>query len=72
MAEIPTGAASTNLHCIFNLIDKLVELYERLLASEHKKNDLLKNFNRSKEIIYRFLSIGSLSQNILSPGYLIE
>jgi transcriptional regulator with XRE-family HTH domain len=34
--------SSTNLHCTFNPIDKLVELYERLLASEREKIDLLK------------------------------
>jgi len=40
-----TGAffSSTNLHCTFNPIDKLVELYERLLASEREKLELLKN-----------------------------
>jgi transcriptional regulator with XRE-family HTH domain len=34
--------SSTNLHCTFNPIDKLVELYERLLASEREKSELLK------------------------------
>ncbi len=40
--------SSTNLHCTFNPIDKIVELYnekvdllERLLASEKEKNELL-------------------------------
>lgn len=30
-------------HCTFNPIDKVVELYERLLASEREKNELLKS-----------------------------
>jgi transcriptional regulator with XRE-family HTH domain len=41
--------SSTNLHCTFNPIEKIVELYnekvellERLLASEREKNELLK------------------------------
>jgi transcriptional regulator with XRE-family HTH domain len=41
--------SSTNLHCTFNPIDKIVELYnekvallERLLQSEKEKNELLK------------------------------
>jgi transcriptional regulator with XRE-family HTH domain len=41
--------SSTNLHCTFNPIDKIVELYnekvvllERLLQAEKEKNDLLK------------------------------
>ncbi|GGA95105.1 MULTISPECIES: helix-turn-helix domain-containing protein [Mucilaginibacter] len=29
-------------HCTFNPLDKVVELYERLLKSEQEKNDLLK------------------------------
>lgn len=42
--------SSTNLHCTFNPIDKLVEgmeenkrLYERLLVAEHEKIELLNN-----------------------------
>lgn len=35
--------SSTNLHCTFNPIDKLVELYERLLQSEREKVEFLKN-----------------------------
>jgi transcriptional regulator with XRE-family HTH domain len=42
--------SSTNLHCTFNPIDKIVELYnekiellERLVQAEKEKNDLLKN-----------------------------
>lgn len=38
--------SSTNLHCTFNPIDKLVELYERLLASEREKVELLKKENQ--------------------------
>lgn len=34
--------SSTNLHCTFNPIDKVVELYERLLASEREKIELFK------------------------------
>jgi len=41
--------SSTNLHCTFNPIDKIVELYnekvallERLLLAEKEKNELLK------------------------------
>ncbi|WP_293309513.1 helix-turn-helix domain-containing protein [Pedobacter sp. UBA5917] len=30
-------------HCTFNPLDKVVELYERLLASEREKVELLKN-----------------------------
>jgi transcriptional regulator with XRE-family HTH domain len=44
--------SSTNLHCTFNPIDKWLEvieenkkLYERLLASEREKVELLKNKN---------------------------
>lgn len=37
-----TGAFN-NFNCTFNPIDKVVELYERLLASEKEKNELLKN-----------------------------
>jgi len=33
-------------HCTFNPIDKVVELYERLLASEREKIDLFKKDNR--------------------------
>jgi transcriptional regulator with XRE-family HTH domain len=36
-----TGAFN-NFNCSFNPIDKVVELYERLLASEREKNELLK------------------------------
>ena len=34
--------SSTNLHCTFNPLDKVVELYERLLESEREKVELLK------------------------------
>jgi transcriptional regulator with XRE-family HTH domain len=37
-----TGAFN-NFNCTFNPIDKVVELYERLLASEREKIELLKN-----------------------------
>ena len=36
-------ASSLNYQPTFNTIEKIVELYERLLASEREKNDLLKN-----------------------------
>lgn len=37
-----TGAFN-NFNCTFNPIDKVVELYERLLTSEREKNEILKN-----------------------------
>ena len=37
-----TGAFN-NFNCTFNPIEKVVELYERLLASEREKVELLKN-----------------------------
>jgi transcriptional regulator with XRE-family HTH domain len=37
-----TGAFN-NFNCTFNPIDKVVELYERLLQSEREKVELLKN-----------------------------
>lgn len=39
-----TGAFN-NFNCTFNPIDKVVELYERLLASEREKIELLKKGN---------------------------
>lgn len=39
--------SSTNLHCTFNPLDKVVELYERLLDSEKEKVALLKGKNNS-------------------------
>ena len=33
---------NSNYQCTFNPIDKVVELYERLLKSEQEKNELLK------------------------------
>jgi len=35
-------ASSLNYQPTFNTIEKIVELYERLLASEREKNELLK------------------------------
>ena len=35
--------SSSNFHCTFNPIDKVVELYERLVQAEREKNELLKN-----------------------------
>lgn len=35
-----------NMQCSFNPLDKVVELYERLLASEREKMELLKNGNQ--------------------------
>ncbi|HEY2583866.1 MAG TPA: helix-turn-helix transcriptional regulator [Mucilaginibacter sp.] len=40
-----TGAFN-NFNCNFNPIDKVVELYERLLESEREKNELLKAGHR--------------------------
>lgn len=37
-----TGAFN-NFNCTFNPLDKVIELYERLLQSEREKNELLKN-----------------------------
>lgn len=42
-----TGAFN-NFNCNFNPIDKVVELYERLLASEREKNELLKSAGHIK------------------------
>lgn len=44
------GAIGTNnfCHLTFNPIDKLVELYERLLASEKEKNELLQGKQAKK------------------------
>ncbi|TCC99747.1 XRE family transcriptional regulator [Pedobacter frigidisoli] len=41
-------ASSLNYQPTFNTIEKIVELYERLLASEKEKNDLLTNNKSSK------------------------
>ena len=35
-------------NCTFNPLDKVVELYERLLASEREKIELLKGINKGK------------------------
>ncbi|MFD2288575.1 helix-turn-helix domain-containing protein [Pedobacter petrophilus] len=35
-----------NMQCTFNPLDKVVELYERLLASEREKMEILKNGNQ--------------------------
>jgi hypothetical protein len=41
--SINNGHFSPNFnHCTFNPIDKIIELYEKLLASEREKIDLLK------------------------------
>jgi transcriptional regulator with XRE-family HTH domain len=47
--ESGAGAFShlTNLHCTFNPLDKVVELYERLLESEREKVALLKDKTNS-------------------------
>ncbi|MFF5382608.1 helix-turn-helix domain-containing protein [Pedobacter suwonensis] len=37
------SAYQYNYQCHYNPLDKVVELYERLLASEREKNELLKN-----------------------------
>ena len=34
---------NNNYLCTFNPIDKVIELYERLLSSEREKNEILKN-----------------------------
>ncbi len=36
-------ASSMNYQPTFNTIEKIVDLYERLLASEREKNEILKN-----------------------------
>ena len=38
-----------NYQCHFNPLDKVVELYERLLASEREKTELLKEKEKNKE-----------------------
>lgn len=38
-----------NFQCIFNPLDKVIELYERLLASEKEKNDLLQSKQQTKK-----------------------
>lgn len=35
-----------NYYCSFNPIDKVVELYERLIASEREKNELVKKSDK--------------------------
>ena len=37
-----TENAQANFHCTFNPLDKVMELFERLLASEKEKVDLMK------------------------------
>lgn len=41
-------AYSYNYQCQYNPLDKVVELYERLLTSEREKIELLKNANKEK------------------------
>ena len=36
------NATAENIHCSFNPIDKVMELFERLLASEREKVELMK------------------------------
>ncbi len=38
--------SSQGIHQVFNPLDEVVELYERLLASEKEKLDLLKKINK--------------------------
>ncbi|MGQ7855508.1 helix-turn-helix domain-containing protein [Pedobacter sp. WC2501] len=38
-----SSSNNNNYLCTFNPLDKVIELYERLLASEREKNELLKN-----------------------------
>ena len=38
-----TTVSVMNYHCTFNPLDKVVELYERLLQAEKEKNELLKS-----------------------------
>ncbi|WP_316846986.1 helix-turn-helix transcriptional regulator [Pedobacter psychrodurus] len=38
-----TSSGDFRQHCTFNPLDKVVELYERLLASEREKVELFKN-----------------------------
>jgi transcriptional regulator with XRE-family HTH domain len=37
------STSNVNYHCTFNPIDKIVELYERLVQVEREKNELLRN-----------------------------
>lgn len=42
----PISENSTGINQVFNPIDKVVELYERLLESEKEKIEILKNANK--------------------------
>ena len=42
------GSIGSHTSCTFNPLDKVVELYERLLASEREKIELLKGINKGK------------------------
>lgn len=41
-----SSSNNNNYLCTFNPLDKVVELYERLLASEREKMEILKNGNQ--------------------------
>ena len=42
------GDSNTNLHCTFNPLDKVVELYERLVLAEREKVEYLEKLLRGK------------------------
>lgn len=42
-------SSAFNFQCQFNPIDKIVELYERLLASEREKNKILETQQQKRE-----------------------
>ncbi|GJN60189.1 helix-turn-helix domain-containing protein [Elizabethkingia anophelis] len=42
VANTFTEGAQANFHCTFNPLDKVMELFERLLASEREKVELMK------------------------------
>ena len=43
------ATSNVNYHCNFNPIEKIVELYERLLKSEKEKNELLEKLLHQKK-----------------------
>lgn len=43
------STSNVNYHCNFNPIEKIVELYERLLKSEKEKNELLEKLLQERK-----------------------
>jgi hypothetical protein len=43
-----SGAQGTNNHCNFNALDKVIELYERLVQVEREKVEYLENIIKGK------------------------